>query len=181
MEEAKQSSFSNNVVDLDVWLAGDEIHGSWNGIVAPIIRPIISEKGAEVWELYTDWPVKLRGRRFMIVPKRSQTNFASIPRLLRGVISKTDPVVAIPAIAHDALVGEFGDKSIYGVVYDLDTCTPLPKEQQPGWAEAAKDFKYLITQYKGWRAVVKGNIAYGAVRLWGFVNKAASWFKGDHK
>lgn len=130
----------------------------------PIIYPVIDSDGAIAWGLYLYWHVELTHWSF-IVPEGSVTNFASIPWWLRWLLSPVDPVVVIPAIAHDYLVAEMDfiiTNNATGQVSKRSDVT-IP------WHESARLFLAYRKNYSRWWPRCKLVIVYLAICIYGIV------------
>ncbi len=138
----------------------------------PLLTPVLSDKGVRRLRLVNEWKVYIDGNKdkYIIVPAGSETNFATIPWFLRWALSQTDPVLVLPAIAHDYLVKEFDPTAINPVIYSEKLFGSIV-DHEVDWFEAAKVFQYLIRGYKGKSVMIKSNLAYAGVWLNGHLRK----------
>lgn len=92
---------------------------------------------------------------FIKIPTGIVSNFASIPTFFRGLVQTTKPSQALPAIVHDALVGE------YGVAYK--------KQYNLSWEQCTQIFELLLESMneRGWRR----RMLVLAVRFFGIITK----------
>lgn len=69
--------------------------------------PGIDPMADGTWRLRADWWAELPDGRYLFLPQGHRTNFGSIPWFVRWLISPVDVHLAVPAIIHDFLVGEY--------------------------------------------------------------------------
>lgn len=101
------------------------------------------------------------------IHKGTSTNFASIPWFVRWVISPLDPVIALPAIVHDALVNEFGD----GVVTIIYSNGSTQSVTNVDWKTAADTLLGLMKRCPGKLNYFKAHYVYSSVRAYGYIKK----------
>lgn len=150
-----------------------------NGL--PTLAPIITNKGVKYWELVDDWFVSLSANEtaLLIIPKGSKTNFASIPWFLRWLISPLDPVIAIPSIVHDYLVGEFAED----INNSVNKYTPYESikvnvlREGYEWIDAALLFRKMALAFSGREAYVKANICFVCILVYGLIKNISKGLK----
>lgn len=139
----------------------------------PSITPVLTAKGVFKWRLNKPWMFFINPRQYIIIPvDKSATNFASVPPMLQGIINATDHVIALPAIVHDYLVGEFSNEvpTLYTISDDETTTSVIESplyNNNWDWVASARLFKDLCHSFKGSRAYVKGHVCYFFLRLAG--------------
>lgn len=140
-----------------------------------------------------------RTKVYLLVGRKSATNFNSIPTLLRWIISPIQPSLVIPSFIHDWAVNEFDSRGMVVFKYDdsyliartgktlneIDTTSLfdlqflvdkylIPKNINPTfikWTEAAEIYYGLAKAYRGKNNSVYSYLAYNAVRLAGFFKR----------
>lgn len=187
------------------------------------LRPIETERGINVYEIdrtvrfdVTDIGSKFvkrlsdlgiinlnssegESRVYFIICANSRTNFNSIPRLLRWLVSPIQPALIIASFVHDWATNEFDDdtfevfkykndfyisKNAYGrPLYDNVTLKDLKglvgeyhAYSHLGycyikWSESAEVYRELGRIYKGKTNKISTRLAYNALRLAGFFKR----------
>lgn len=147
---------------------------------APLIQPVITERGVFCYRLAADWKVKLNPHEYVIIPEGSLSNFASIPWFFRWVVQSSDPVIALPSIIHDYLVAEWyytgGARKppirySYkddGVESEIQGLPLYDTEDGFNWVESAKLFRMYALSFRGRTAHVKARVCYVMIRLFGY-------------
>lgn len=149
-----------------------------------------------IHELTKDVTINIGPFQWVDLPKGTRTNFASIPgapklparlkaipvigvvfRLLEALLSVfnlrmlIDPSandIALAALAHDAIVGELGDRvPIKTRNYTSGNLVPI--ERYPTWREAARIFRGIMydTKAPAWKRF----LCYNGVRAYGIYSK----------
>jgi hypothetical protein len=143
---------------------------------APLLRPQVTEDGASYFQLVEDWKVTLDDGTWLVVPKGSRSNFASVPWFFRWIISSTDPVIVLPAIVHDYLVGEWQNYPplLYREIPDEEGVNFVVSEPLYGgtgydWKASAKLFRKLALSFRGRTAHFKARLCYVAIIVFGTV------------
>lgn len=128
--------------------------------------PFITERVSFCWPevkivfgyvvLSKDWQITIGGKNY-ILPKKSYSNFGTIPWYARWLISKADMNFCIGFIIHDILCGEFN--------------APLAdwKEANKALLIVNKAFTYQLGRWQR----CKRHIIYGAVKLNGIIKRRA--------
>lgn len=144
----------------------------------PSLRPIITDRGARVFELIEDWAVPIGSKYWLTLPAGTRTNYSTVPWFLRWAISQTDPVISIPSIVHDYLVGEYfnstatANRDEFPKVYYFDErneikCELLYPIEGYKWIESARILRDLALTFDGNAAKIKAEVCYFFIRLVG--------------
>lgn len=128
----------------------------------PALKPIITKTGVTHWWLDEDYEIELYNGNLAVIPRGTITNWASVPPYLRWALSNTDPLIIIPALVHDALVQEWNTFNVARIYDNEGNLLPQMK-----WSEAAEQFRWMISKYRGARVKTKAMMAYTAVSLHG--------------
>ena len=136
----------------------------------PKLIPVLTERGVKTLALAEEWKVYIDKKedKYVIVPEGSQSDFATIPWILRIFLSKTDPVLLLPSIVHDYLVKQFDETEDCPVIYSTFFKNEII-DHEVDWDEALDIFKTMIKFYKGRSTRLKAELAYFGVWLNGII------------
>lgn len=127
-----------------------------------LLEPVKDEPG--LYRLRFDVRVNVGPFQWVDLHSGTRTNFANIPKRLHWLIDPDANDIALAALVHDSLVGEFGPPiPIKSQNYTSARLVPL--ERFPTWKKAARVFRSVMydTKAPGWKRF----LCYNAVRGYG--------------
>jgi len=131
-----------------------------------LLEPVRGEPG--VYELRRDVRVNVGPFQWVDLKKGTRTNFASVPKFLHWLIDPDANDIALAALVHDAIVGEFAPPvPIKSQDYTAKNLVPIARV--PNWKQAARVFRGIMydTKAPAWKRF----LAYNGVRAYGIVKE----------
>ena len=106
---------------------------------------------------------------YVRIPRGYQTNFASIPSFVRGIISPIDPQIVEAALVHDFLTSEFGDIAGYpkAIIHDHGMGIQSLRYDYTNWKQAIATMRGIMG--KEGAPLWKRQAVYIAVRAYGVI------------